>query len=251
MSLREVRILHEKITSPNRYPFNVPSIRTMDSLEFRRNVTFFVGENGSGKSTLLEAIAYQCGFHTAGGGRNNYYELASSEAMLGDYIRLSWLPKVTNGFFLRSESFFGFANHIDEIAREYPSVYDSYGGRSLHEQSHGESFLALFRNRFGRPGIYLLDEPEAALSPARQLVFLRIIHELQRRAQLIIATHSPILLGYPDADIYNFDASPVGLIRYEDTDHYQTTRRFLENRKFYLRELLEEDEEEREGGVDR
>ncbi|WP_027093053.1 AAA family ATPase [Cohnella thermotolerans] len=239
MYLREVKLLREKITSPDRYPFNIPSLRSLESLPFRKNVTFFVGENGSGKSTLLEAIAYQCGFHTGGGGRNNYYELASSEAWLGDYIRLSWLPKVNSGFFLRAESFFQFANHIDEVAREDPGVYEAYGGRSLHEQSHGESFLALFRHRFGRSGIYLLDEPEAALSPARQLAFLSILHKLQRKAQLIIATHSPILLGYPEADIYNFDAQPIGLIEYEETEHYRISRRFLENRKFYLKELLD------------
>lgn len=143
------------------------------------------------------------------------------------------------GFFLRAESFYHFASHIDELAREDRRAYDSYGGRSLHEQSHGESFLSLFKNRFGRRGIYLLDEPEAALSPARQLVFLSMIHELARTSQLIIATHSPILLGYPHADIYNFNESPVRLTAYEETDHYRITRRFLENRSFYLQELLD------------
>ncbi|MBW7457016.1 AAA family ATPase [Paenibacillus sepulcri] len=237
--LLEVSTLKEKIPAGNRYPFNIPSIKSLDRLRFGKKVTFLVGENGSGKSTLLEAIAYQCHFNTAGGGRNNQYELASAGAQLGDYIRLSWMPKLTNGFFLRAESFYNFANHIDDIAREHASVYDAYGGKSLHEQSHGESFLSLFKNRFGQRGIYLLDEPEAALSPARQLVFLSMIHELQRYAQLIIATHSPILLGYPNADIYSFDARPPAMIRYEDTDHYQITRRFLENRKSYLNELID------------
>lgn len=239
MYLHEVILLKDKIQTPGQYPFNIPSIQSLDRLRLGKNVTFLVGENGSGKSTLLEAIAYQCGFHTAGGGRNNLYELASSEARLGDYIRLSWMPKINNGFFLRAESFYSFANHIDEIAKEHPGIYDAYGGKSLHEQSHGESFLALFKNRFGRKGIYLLDEPEAALSPARQLVFLSIIHELQKEAQLIVATHSPILLGYPEAEIYSFDKQPVTRVRYEETDHYQITRRFLENRKMYLRELLD------------
>ncbi|GGD66993.1 AAA family ATPase [Paenibacillus nasutitermitis] len=237
--LLEVSKKQELITDDHRYPFNIPSIRMLDRLRFGKRVTFLAGENGSGKSTLLEAIAYQCGFNTAGGGRNNQYELASAGAQLGDYIRLSWMPKLNQGFFLRAESFYNFANHIDEIAKEAPSIYGAYGGRSLHEQSHGESFLSLFKNRFGKRGFYLLDEPEAALSPARQLAFLSIIHELQRHAQLIIATHSPILLGYPNADIFNFDAHPPELIRYEDTDHYQITRRFLENRKMYLNELLD------------
>jgi Predicted ATPase len=239
MYLHEVMKLTEKIKTPDQYPFNIPAIKSLGTLKFKKNVTFFVGENGSGKSTLLEAIAYQCGFNTAGGGRNNQYELASSEAKLGDYIRLSWMPKINSGFFLRAESFYNFANHIDDLAQEDPSIYHAYGGRSLHEQSHGESFLSLFKNRFGRKGIYLLDEPEAALSPARQLAFLSIIHELQHNAQLIIATHSPILLGYPHADIYSFDQQPIGLIQYEDTDHYQITRRFLENRKRYLKELID------------
>ncbi|GGA45262.1 AAA family ATPase [Paenibacillus physcomitrellae] len=238
MYLKELTKLKDKIEAPDQYPFNIPSIRSLDKLVFRNKVTFFVGENGSGKSTLLEAIAYQCGFNTAGGSRNNTYDLAASEARLGDYIRLSWMPKVTAGFFLRAESYYQFANHIDEIARECPDVYQAYGGKSLHEQSHGESFFALFKNRFGRRGIYLLDEPEAALSPNRQLAFLSLIHELQKNAQLIIATHSPILLGYPEADIYAF-GSGIKPIRYEETEHYQVTRRFLENRNMYLKELLD------------
>ncbi|MFB7813225.1 AAA family ATPase [Paenibacillus chitinolyticus] len=239
MYLHEVIKLKENIRNPHEYPFHIPAIDKLDRLRFHKNVTFFVGENGSGKSTLMEAIAYQCGFNTAGGSRNNLYELDSSEAKLGDYLRLSWMPKMNQGFFLRAESFYNFASHIDELAREDRRVYDSYGGRSLHEQSHGESFLSLFKNRFGKRGIYLLDEPEAALSPARQLAFLSMIHELARTSQLIIATHSPILLGYPHADIYNFNESPVRLTTYEETDHYRITRRFLENRSFYLHELLD------------
>jgi predicted ATPase len=246
MFLREIIKLNEKIHSHSRYPFHIPAIRTLDRLALAKNVTFFVGENGSGKSTLMEAIAHQCGFNTAGGSRNNQYEVAASEAQLGDYIRLSWMPKVNSGFFLRAESFYNFATHIDELAEEDPRIYQSYGGRSLHEQSHGESFLSLFRNRFGQRGIYILDEPEAALSPARQLVFLSIIHELQKSAQVLIATHSPILLGYPDAEIYNFNAVPIERINYEDTDHYQITRRFLENKRFYLKEIMDPDSEDDE-----
>lgn len=239
MFLREVIKRSEEVPNQHQYPFNIPAIQKLDRIAFNKNVTFFVGENGSGKSTLLEAIAYQCGFNTAGGSQNNLYELDASEAQLGDYIRLSWMPKVNNGFFLRAESFYNFASHIDELAEDDPGIYQYYGGKSLHEQSHGESFLTLFQNRFGRRGIYLLDEPEAALSPQRQLVFLSIIHELQKSAQVIIATHSPILLGYPNADIYNFNVAPIELIKYEDTEHYQITRRFLENRNFYLKELID------------
>ncbi len=236
MYLRSVELLKNKRSSTHHYPFSIPAIRTLDKLAFTRNITFFVGENGSGKSTLLEAIAYQCGFNPAGGGRNNVYDVDAAEAALGEYLRLSWLPKMTNGFFLRAESFYHFASHIDEVnAQQY------YGGRSLHEQSHGESFLSLFLHRFNRTGIFLLDEPEAALSPTRQLSFLRILRDLEPTSQFIIATHSPIILGYPDAQIVHFDQDGIREVHYEDTEHYQITRRFLENRKAILRELFEDE----------
>ncbi|MBU5440896.1 AAA family ATPase [Paenibacillus sp. MSJ-34] len=232
MFLRRLEIINK--TGTVDYPFNIPAIRKLTSLEFKTNVTFFVGENGSGKSTILEAIAFQCGFNTAGGGRNNYYEVDASHSGLGDHIRLSWMPKITNGFFMRAETFYHFASHLDTM----PDSLRYYGGRSLHQQSHGEAFLSLFSHRFGKKAIYLLDEPEAALSPARQLAFMRIIKNLENEAQFIIATHSPILLGYPNAQILNFDAQPVREIRYEDTLHYIITRRFLENRGKVLDELF-------------
>ncbi|WP_336773204.1 AAA family ATPase [Paenibacillus sp. MMO-58] len=237
MFLRSVEIRRDEHRNEREYPFTIPAIKSMDRLHFRSNVTFLVGENGSGKSTLLEAIAYQCGFHTAGGGRNNAYEVDASSAILGNAIRLAWMPKVTNGFFLRAETFYHFASYIDTLE---PDVLSNYGGRSLHKQSHGEAFLSLFKHRFGKKAIYLLDEPEAALSPARQLALMRVIKDLSGDAQFIIATHSPILLGYPEAQIYNFDEQPVEEIAYEDTLHYILTRRFLENRKTVLKELFED-----------
>ncbi|CAM4441229.1 AAA family ATPase [Paenibacillus tarimensis] len=237
MYLRSVTLLKDKMSGRSEYPFSLPLIDRMFTLELKQNVTFFVGENGSGKSTLLEAIAYGCGFHTAGGGRNNAYQVDASEAALGDYLRLSWLPKITTGFFLRAESFFAFATHVDEVG-----LMDAYGGKSLHSQSHGESFLSLFTHRFHDRGIYLLDEPEAALSPARQLALLRIIKDLSETSQFIIATHSPILMGYPDAEIISFDTSPISAVDYEETDHYQLTRRFLENRSAVFRHLFEDDD---------
>ena len=234
MFLRKLTLLKDIISSDEEYPFSTPSIGSIDSLTFRSNVTFFVGENGSGKSTLLEAIAYCCGFNTAGGGRNNTYNVPSSEAVLGEYVRLSWSPKVTNGFFLRSESFFEFASHIDSLG-----VYEPYGGKSLHHQSHGESFFSLFLNRFGTRGIYLLDEPEAALSPARQLAFLQILKELGSHSQFIIATHSPIIMAFPGAQILNFDSCPIEEVEYESTDHYLITKGFFDNKELYLRKLFE------------
>ncbi|RXT07164.1 AAA family ATPase [Ammoniphilus sp. CFH 90114] len=250
MFLRRVTLLKEKIQDMKSYPFSVSAIKDMETLDLDHEVTFFVGENGSGKSTLLEAIAYQCEFNTAGGGRNNAHDVDSSQAALGDYIRLSWLPKVNQGFFLRSESFYHFATHLDQLAQDDPTFnYEGYGGRSLHHQSHGESFLSLFLNRFRGRGIYLLDEPEAALSPARQLAFLRIIHQLVStgNAQFIIATHSPILLGYPKAKIYSFDSEVIESVSYEDTEHYQITKGFLNRKERYLEELFKKEEESEEG----
>ncbi|MBC2729029.1 AAA family ATPase [Desulfosporosinus sp.] len=239
MFLRRLIFLNERIPSHKVYPFSINAFQRLETIEFNKSVTFFVGENGSGKSTLLEAIAFKCDFNTAGGGKNNFYEVHSAESALGDFIRLSWAPKITNGFFLRAESLYNFASHIDSLG---PSAYEPYGGKSLHKQSHGESFLSLFANRFGKQGIYLLDEPEAALSPARQLTLLRIIRDLEQdsQSQFIIATHSPIILAYPGAQILDFDTSPISQTTYEDTSHYQITRGFLENRGRYLRKLFEE-----------
>ncbi|SER76452.1 Predicted ATPase [Gracilibacillus ureilyticus] len=239
MFLRNIQLEREKIESFGSYPFSIPVIKDLDEIEITAPVTFFIGENGTGKSTLLEAIADKCEFNTAGGGRNNVYEVDASASALGDYIRLSWLPKVTNGFFLRAESFYHFATHIDQIGGAH-----AYGGRSLHHQSHGESFLSLFLHRFRGKAIYLLDEPEAALSPNRQFTFLRIIHDLTRKedCQFIIATHSPILLGYPDAEILSFDDGEIRSVNYEETDHYRVTKYFLEHREKFLEDLFAEEE---------
>lgn len=241
MYLKSCKVLQDTIPNKQMYPFNIPSLQDLHELEFPTNVTFFVGENGSGKSTLLEAIADRCDFNTAGGGRQNLYEVHKAESSLGDYIRLSWLPKISNGFFLRSETFYQFASHIDLI--EDPRRYNAFGGKSLHHQSHGESFLALFMNRFKGKAIYLLDEPEAALSPTRQLSLLKIIKDLEHEAQFIIATHSPILLGYPNATIYSFDNGEIESIRYKDSIHYIVTKRFLDAPQTILSELFDEERE--------
>ncbi|WP_391203992.1 AAA family ATPase [Psychrobacillus sp. L4] len=242
MFLKKITVLRDEPYDENSYPFTIPTINNLTELNLINSVTFLVGENGTGKSTLLEGIAYNCEFNTAGGSRNNLYEVDAAESALGKYLRLSWMPKITNGFFLRAESFYQFATHIDELERIRKGVLDSYGGKSLHKQSHGEAFLSLFLNRFNGKAIYLLDEPEAALSPQRQLAFLRIMHDLvtEEDCQFIIATHSPLILGYPNASILSFDQEEIEEIEYEMTGHYQITKYFLDNREKFLKDLLED-----------
>jgi predicted ATPase len=229
----------------NNYPFDIPAFSQGIDLEFSSNVTFFVGENGSGKSTLLEAIAENCGFAVAGGNRNHHYAHPKTESKLGSVLRFAWLPRVTDGFFMRAESFFNFASYVDEIAEEDAGIYGAYGGKSLHGQSHGEAFLALFENKFNK-GIYLLDEPEAALSPKRQLAFLVLMHELEKKgaAQFIIATHSPIILSYPGVVIFSFGQERITPVLYEETEHYQITRDFLMDPNLYHQFLFSDSNEE-------
>ncbi|MGF7080738.1 AAA family ATPase [Mucilaginibacter sp. UYCu711] len=232
------------------YLQNIPSLNHGLQLSLTSNVTFFVGENGSGKSTLLEGIAEQCGFSLRGGNRNHNlntgYRFEGYESPLAKHISLIWSSRrINEGFFMRAESFFNFATYIDELIaeadiRDKKRILDAYGGRSPHEQSHGESFLSLFNNQFDN-GIYILDEPEAALSPARILAFMSVIHELDKsgRAQFIIATHSPMLLCYPGATIYQFDDNGMGETSYEETEHFTLTKSFLNNPGAYLRHLTD------------
>ncbi|MFT4074045.1 MAG: AAA family ATPase [Asticcacaulis sp.] len=226
-----------------RYPFNLPVVRALDSIVFHPKVTFFVGENGSGKSTLIEALAVAWGFNAEGGTKNFSFSNRASHSDLHRFIRPSrGVRKARDGFFLRAESYFNLGTEIEELDREpssSPPIINSYGGKSLHEQSHGESFFALFEKRFGGSGLYILDEPEAALSPNRQLTFLNRMHELIRKdSQFIIATHSPIILGYPDADIWQVSKHGLERVSYEDTEHVQVTRQFLNNRDVMLDMLL-------------
>jgi predicted ATPase len=233
--LRSVRTLPGAV-DPSRFPFTIPAFAAGISLELRTRVTFFVGENGSGKSTLLEGLAVACGFDPQGGTRDHVGQGLDPRPALADALRLSWLPKVATGFFLRAESFFDFSRYVDATGR--PDLYG--GAEPLLRQSHGESFLSLFRNRF-REGLFLLDEPEAALSPQRQLAFLRILADLERsgRTQFLIATHSPILLLYPGATVFSLDGPRIEQVRPEDTEHVQLTRDFLLHPDVYLRALLE------------
>ncbi|HEY1091114.1 MAG TPA: AAA family ATPase [Burkholderiaceae bacterium] len=241
--LQRVTLLREKVASFDVYPFKLPCVRELESLEPHPHVTFFVGENGSGKSTLLEAIAVSLGFNAEGGSRNFGFSTRESHSSLHEYLRIAkGYKRPQTGYFLRAESYFNLATeieHLDEEPFGGPPVISSYGGVSLHEQSHGESFMALLTKRFGERGLYLLDEPEAALSPRRQLAALQRIHELVgERSQFIIATHSPILLAYPDAWIYQFTSRGVERVAYEDTEHYQVTREFLADPRGVLADLL-------------
>lgn len=227
------------------YLQNIASLNKGLQLQLKTNITFFVGENGSGKSTLLEGIAEQCGFSLRGGNRNHNlntgYRFEGYESALASQLHLGWTPRrITEGFFMRAESFFNFASYIDELAVDDNRILKAYGGRSLLEQSHGESFLSLFNNQF-EAGIYILDEPEAALSPSRILAFMSVINRLDRsgRAQFLIATHSPMLICYPGATIYQFDERGVAETGYEDTEHFYLTKSFLNNPAVYLRHLMD------------
>lgn len=219
--LTQISLRPERVTSHD-HPFDILAFRDL-AIELVSPITFLVGENGSGKSTLLEGIAQSIGFGAYGGNRDHTGAVGSGEQGLAKALRLGWQYKVAEGFFFRSETFFSFANRL-ELAG---SDFGSYGGRSLLAQSQGEAFLALFQHRFKR-GLYLVDEPEAALSPQRQLAFLRVLHSLVASglAQLIIATHSPILLSYPGASILSLDGG-VRTLAYEETTQYRITRDFL------------------------
>lgn len=211
-------------------------------------VTFLVGENGTGKSTLLEAIAVAAGFNAEGGTRNFTFSSRETHSQLYEYLHLvKGVRRPRDGFFLRAESFYNVASNIDDlnaIRTSRPPLINSYGGKSLHEQSHGESFLSLVLNRFGGEGLYLLDEPEAALSPSRQMSLLAHIHHLvEQKSQLVIATHSPILMAYPNACIYVL-SKDAGICRtpYEKTEHYIVTREFLNHPEKMMEYLLCEEE---------
>ncbi|MGE5627920.1 MAG: AAA family ATPase [Solirubrobacterales bacterium] len=234
--LRHIELCRERVESFSKYPYCLPAIKDLSILEFHPKVTFLVGENGSGKSTILEAIAVAYGFNPEGGTKNFNFQTRDSHSELYENFKMvRGVRRAEDGFFLRAESFYNLATNIDEI-----DAVGSYGGLSLHSQSHGESFLSVMRNRFKGNGLYILDEPEAALSPARQMSMLVIMHELiKKNSQFIIATHSPILMSYPEAIIYEVSEG-LKEVNYKDTEHYQLTRAFLEKPEKMLKILLDE-----------
>jgi predicted ATPase len=235
--VREVLLKRTTVPGFDSYPFSLPAIRTLDSLCLHPKVTFLVGENGSGKSTLIEAVAIAVGLNAEGGSKNFRFGTRSTESSLGEYLTVvRGFEREKDCFFLRAESFYNVATEIEHLGLPL----EDYGDKSPHEQSHGESFLSLITHRFSGRGFYVLDEPEAALSPQRQLAFLAALHAhvTEKRSQFLIATHSPIIMAYPDAQIFELGSEGIRAIAYEETDHYRTTRSFLEDRHRFLRHLM-------------
>jgi predicted ATPase len=236
MHISRLRILHDEFPTRQCYPFDLEIFNATDQIEFSRPVTFFIGENGSGKSTLLEAIARNCGIAIWEETGRTRFRHNPYEHELARYITLEWEGEKVPGSFFASEIFRHFAEILDEWARADPDMLKYFGDSSLVTRSHGQSHMAFFAHRFRLPGLYLLDEPENALSPRMQLELLKLLRTFVSRghAQFIIATHSPILLAYPGADIFTFDTTPIRKIEYEATDYYMIYRDFLNNREKYL-----------------
>ena len=234
MHITRLRLLHDTYPTDNLYPFNLEIFRKTDRIEFSNPVTFFIGENGSGKSTLLKAIARNYHIHIWEDLPRRRYHINRYEDLLHEHIRIE--GDNIQGAFFASEIFRHFAEVLDDWAAADPDSLQYFGNSSLVEKSHGQSHMAFFAHRFSIPGLFLLDEPENALSPRMQLELLRLLREYAAggTAQFIIATHSPILLACPDADILSFDRIPIQKVGYESTDYYLIYRDFLNNREKYL-----------------
>jgi len=234
--LKEIALKRESIEDFDSYPFCIPAIKKLKTLKFHPDVTFFVGENGSGKSTLIEAIAVGLGYNPEGGTKQSQFTTSRTHSELHRHLRfVRSFKKPGDEYFLRAESFYNLATFMEETG-----YLRGYGGKSLHQQSHGESFMATLLNKLTGGGLYIMDEPEAALSPSRQMAALSAIHGLvEQNSQFIIATHSPILLAYPRARIYQLDDHGLRNIEYVDTEHYSVTRQFLNDYQQLLKILME------------
>ena len=236
MHLRKVCLFPERYPARGCYPFNQTVFLQTRCIEFESPVTFFVGENGTGKSTLLEAISLQCNIHIWRGMQRRRFQFNAYEKDLFRYLSVEWTQGPVAGSFFSSEIFRSFAESLDDWATSDPGILTYFGGKSLLTQSHGQSLLSFFKARYRIKGLYLLDEPETALSPRSQLGFVRLLKAMADlgHAQFLIASHSPILLACPGAEILSFDSAPVGRIQYEETEHYRVYRAFMEDRRRYL-----------------
>lgn len=232
-----MRLLSEEFPTRDHYPFNLDVLRQTRSLFFFSPVTFLIGENGSGKTTLLEALARRCQIHIWSGMECTRSEPNPYEETLFLYLHVVWTDGIVPGSFFSSQIFKNFAQLVDMWEADNPGQIEYFGGKSLITQSHGQSIMSFFKARYKIKGLYLLDEPETALSPKSQLELLKLIQEMGAlgHAQFIIATHSPILMACPGATIYSFDHTPVKTIQYEDTEHYQIYKNFMENPGKYLK----------------
>ncbi len=272
--LKSLRVDKTDAIWPTRYPFSIPAIASCDRIDFATPVTFFVGENGSGKSAFLEALACAIGSITAGSESVKTDKTLAPARDLALRLRLAWTKRTQKGLFLRAEDFFGYINRLStmkaELEQDLKNVDEEYKtrtevahayarmpyvaelsalknryGRGLEAYSHGESFLEFFQSRFIPNGLYLLDEPEAPLSPKRQLTFLSLMHRLlAQKAQFIIATHSPLIMAYPGAAIYRFDQSSIETVGYNELEHVWLTKSFLNNPEHWLKDLLEKESED-------
>lgn len=236
MHLKKVTLLPEKYPNKEYYPFNLPTFHETKTIVFQAPVSIFVGENGTGKSTLLEAICRKCDIHIWRSLENTRFENNPYEEALYRFITVEWMDGVVPGSFFTSERSQEFARYLDEWAKKDPGMLNYFGGKSLMTQSHGQSLMSFFKARYQIKGLYLLDEPETALSPRSQLELVQLLKEMSRagHAQFIIATHSPILLACPEATIYDFNAVPLHQIDYEDSEHYRVYKEFMEDRTKYL-----------------
>lgn len=240
--IKKISLKRNEIENFDIYPFNVEIVRNFEELEFTSPVTFFVGENGIGKSTFIEAIAISCGLNPEGGTQNFNFKTKNTHSNLHEYLRIGKFDVPKTKYFLRAESFYNVSTEIQRLKEEdyYHGIYQYYGG-NLHECSHGESFIKLIQNRFSDHGLYILDEPEAALSPSRQLTLLKLIDDLVKQGcQFIIATHSPILISYRDGVIYDLNNN-FEQIDYEDTENYKLYKVFLERYEQIQEHLFKED----------
>lgn len=239
MHLTKVILHPEKYPTSKYYPFNLDIFRKTGGIEFKTPVTFFVGENGSGKTTLLRAICRRSNIFIWEDTSRNRYEVNPYEEELYKYIDVEWTDSFVPGSFFSSQIFQDYARFLDEVAAANPGILQYFGGSSLMTKSHGQSLISFFTARYKIKGIYLMDEPETALSPKSQLELLKVLKKMSDagHAQFIIATHSPILLAYPGATLYTFDEVPIKAVKYEETEYYQVYKDFMNNKDRYLKGL--------------